>query len=67
MPPFFISTFIFVAPASIEFSTNSFTTDAGLSITSPAAILFIVKSSNKTIFPIFYDLSYVLFIYKLYH
>ena len=63
----FISTFIFVAPASIEFSTNSFTTDAGLSITSPAAILFIVKSSNKTIFPIFYDLSYVLFIYKLYH
>ena len=44
MPPFFISTFIFVAPASIEFSTNSFTTDAGFSITSPAAILFIVKS-----------------------
>ena len=28
-------------------------TEAGLSITSPAAILFIVKSSNKTIFPIF--------------
>ena len=29
-------------PASIEFSTNSFTTDAGLSMTSPAAILLIV-------------------------
>ena len=27
-----------VAPASIEFSTSSFTTEAGLSITSPAAI-----------------------------
>jgi len=52
IPPFFTSTAILVAPASIEFSTNSFTTDAGLSITSPAAIWFIVKSSNKTIFPI---------------
>ena len=29
---------ILVAPASIEFSTSSFTTEAGLSITSPAAI-----------------------------
>jgi hypothetical protein len=27
-----------VAPASIEFSTNSFATDAGRSTTSPAAI-----------------------------
>ena len=51
IPPFCISTVIFVAPASIEFSTNSFTTDAGLSITSPAAILFIVNSSNNTILP----------------
>ena len=50
-------TFIIIlfAPASIEFSTNSFTTFAGLSITSPAAILFIVKSSNSTIFPIFFS------------
>ena len=53
IPPFFISTVIDVAPASIEFSTISFTTEAGLSITSPAAILFIVKSSSNTIFPIF--------------
>jgi len=56
-PPFFISIIIFVAPASIEFSTNSFTTFAGLSITSPAAILFIVKSSSSTMFPIFFSLS----------
>ena len=52
IPPFFISTVTLFAPASIEFSTISFITDAGLSITSPAAILFIVKSSNNTIFPI---------------
>ena len=38
IPPSFISTVIAVAPASIEFSTNSLTTDEGLSITSPAAI-----------------------------
>ena len=54
IPPFFISTVIFVAPASIEFSTISFIADAGLSITSPAAILFIVKSSNNTMFPILF-------------
>ncbi len=53
IPPFLISTVILVAPASIEFSTISFITDAGLSITSPAAILFIVSSSSKTMFPIF--------------
>jgi hypothetical protein len=29
---------IFLAPASIEFSINSLTTEAGLSTTSPAAI-----------------------------
>ena len=52
-PPFFISITMLSAPASIEFSTSSFTTFAGLSITSPAAILFIVKSSNKTMFPNF--------------
>ena len=38
LPPFFISIVTFVAFASIAFSTNSFTTFAGLSITSPAAI-----------------------------
>ena len=53
IPPFSISTTILLAPASIEFSIISFITDAGLSITSPAAILLIVKSSNKTMFPIF--------------
>ena len=51
IPPFLISIVILFAPASIEFSINSFTTEAGLSLTSPAAILFIVKSSNKPIFP----------------
>lgn len=39
LPPFFISTTTASAPASIEFSTSSFTTDNGLSTTSPAAIL----------------------------
>ena len=37
-PPWTMSTSIFVAPASSEFSTSSFTTDAGRSTTSPAAI-----------------------------
>ena len=37
-----ISTVIAVAPASIAFSTSSFTTEAGRSTTSPAAILSIV-------------------------
>ena len=41
-----ISTVIFLELASIEFSTNSFTTDEGLSTTSPAAILLAVCSSN---------------------
>ena len=38
VPPSFISTVMAIAPASIEFSTSSFTTELGLSITSPAAI-----------------------------
>ena len=42
IPPSFISTVTAVEPASMAFSTNSFTMDAGLSITSPAAILSIV-------------------------
>ena len=58
IPPFFTSIFMLVAPASIEFSTSSLTTEAGLSITSPAAIWFIVNSSNKTIFPIIYSFHF---------
>jgi hypothetical protein len=42
IPPSFASTVTAVAPASIAFSTSSFTTEDGLSITSPAAILLIV-------------------------
>jgi len=38
IPQFSTSTFTIVAQASIEFSTNSFTTDKGLSTTSQAAI-----------------------------
>jgi len=37
---------IFVEFASKEFSTSSLTIDAGLSITSPAAILLINASSS---------------------
>ena len=46
LPPFWISTSILVAPASIEFSTNSLTQEAGRSTTSPAAILLIVPESS---------------------
>ena len=42
IPPSLISIVTAVAPASIAFSTSSFTTEDGLSITSPAAILLIV-------------------------
>ena len=49
VPPSFISTVIFCAPASIAFSTSSLTTDPGRSTTSPAAILFIVLSSRSLI------------------
>ena len=41
-PPPFTSTVIAVAPESMEFSTSSFMTELGFSMTSPAAILFIV-------------------------
>ena len=37
-PAFIISTLIFVAPASTEFSISSFMTEAGRCMTSPAAI-----------------------------
>jgi DNA mismatch repair ATPase MutS len=46
IPPSLISTTTAVAPASMAFSTSSFTTEAGRSITSPAAILSIVIGSN---------------------
>jgi hypothetical protein len=46
LPPSFNSTNIFEDLASIEFSINSLTIDAGRSITSPAAILFINDSSS---------------------
>ena len=42
IPPSRISTVTAVAFASMAFSKSSFTTDAGRSITSPAAILLIV-------------------------
>ena len=42
MPPCRISTVIAVDPASMAFSINSFTTEAGRSTTSPAAIWLIV-------------------------
>ena len=38
MPPFCSSTVTVLAPASMAFSTSSFTTEAGRSTTSPAAI-----------------------------
>ena len=44
LPPFEQVMVIDLAPASIEFSINSLIADDGLSITSPAAILFIETS-----------------------
>jgi hypothetical protein len=35
-----------VAPASIEFSISSFTTDSGLPTTSPAAMRFAMNCGN---------------------
>src|SRR5579864_7258463 len=49
LPPDSTSTRIERAPASIAFSSNSFTTDAGLSTTSPAAILFATFSGSMRI------------------
>jgi len=46
LPPFSITTIILLAPASIAFSTSSFTTEAGRSITSPAAILLLTSSER---------------------
>ena len=49
IPPSSILIVILLALASIEFSINSFTTATGLSITSPAAISFIISGGNKFI------------------
>ena len=48
-PPVPISTVMRVAPASREFSTSSFTTLAGRSTTSPAAIWFATCSGSSRI------------------
>ena len=45
-------TTIFVAPASMLFSSSSLTTLAGRSITSPAAIMLIIFLSRTAIFAI---------------
>ena len=49
IPPSSILIVILFAFASIEFSINSFTTATGLSITSPAAISFIISGGNNFI------------------
>ena len=54
IPPAFISAEITEAPASMAFSASSFTTEAGRSMTSPAAIWLAVRSSNIIILPIFH-------------
>src|SRR5437016_333949 len=46
LPPTSTSTRMVLAPASMAFSSSSFTTDAGRSTTSPAAILFATASGN---------------------
>ena len=48
-PPLAISTLMEPAPASRAFSTSSFTTEAGRSTTSPAAMRLLVDSSNNCI------------------
>ena len=47
-PPSVISTVMAVAPASRAFSTSSFTTEAGRSTTSPAAI-WLAKAGGRTL------------------
>src|SRR6267154_5672996 len=49
LPPTSTSTRMVFAPASIAFSSSSFTTDAGRSTTSPAAILFATASGSMRI------------------
>ena len=52
VPPCSISTLTRVAPASSAFSTSSFTTLAGRSTTSPAAIWFARSLESRLTFPI---------------
>ncbi len=47
LPPRRIITSIFRAPASREFSTSSLTTEAGRSITSPAATWLATSSESR--------------------
>ena len=49
MPPPSISATMRVAPASSAFSTSSFTTAAGRSITSPAAMRFTISVGSNQI------------------
>ena len=51
IPPPLISTEMFFAPASTEFSTISFIADAGRSTTSPAAIILAVCVSSTLMMP----------------
>src|SRR5258708_12660252 len=51
LPPTSTSTRMVFAPASSEFSSSSFTTEAGRSTTSPAAILFATVSASTRILP----------------
>ena len=51
---------IWLLPASIEFSTNSLTTLAGRSITSPAAIWLAKTSGNSIILLMIYLLASLL-------
>ena len=48
-PPFSMATLTWVAPASMAFSSSSFTTDAGRSTTSPAAMSSAVCLSSTWI------------------
>ena len=50
-----ISISIRVLPASIAFSSNSFTTEEGRSMTSPAAIWFVSNGLNSLMVPIHYS------------
>ena len=56
-----IRTFIVFAPASTAFSTNSFTTEAGRCITSPAAIWFATLSGKSCII----SLIFLSFLHKI--
>ena len=61
-PASFTTRSIWVAPASIEFSSNSFTAPAGRSTTSPAAIWLATLSGNMLIISIllFYSYTFLL-------